>query len=79
MSTACTTNATGSGDVLVGSSATAAGASIGTLTFDMAELTGGTTRRFPDGNYCLKARLHVGATDSFANRLALTLMNDDAI
>jgi hypothetical protein len=77
LSSSCTTNTIGSTDVAVASQqATSAQAGTVTLSFNTAQLTASNAPRFPNGNYCIKARLTNGtATVVATNTTPVTLNN----
>ena len=77
LSSVCTTNTIGSADVAVSSQqATSAQAGTVTLSFNTAQLTASNAPRFPNGNYCIKARLTNGtATVVATNTTPVTLDN----
>lgn len=77
LSSSCTTNTIGSSDVAVASQqATSAQAGTVTLSFNTAQLTASNAPRFPNGNYCIKARLTNGTASVLAtNTTPVTLNN----
>jgi len=79
LSTSCTSNTIGATDVAVASQqATSAQPGTVTLSFNTAQLTTATppAPRFPNGNYCVKARLTNGTQVVVAtNTVPLTLNN----
>ena len=78
VSTSCTTTAPTASDVAVASqTATSAQAGQVVLSFNTAQLnTAGTAPRFPNGSYCIKARLTNGtAVVSATNTTPITLNN----
>ena len=77
LSTSCTTTTIGAGEVAVASqTATSAQPGTITLSFNTAQLTAANAPRFPNGAYCIKARLTNGTTVVVAtNTVPLTLAN----
>ncbi|MEO8621790.1 MAG: Ig-like domain-containing protein [bacterium] len=77
VSSVCTTNTIGATDTAVASQqASSAQPGTITLSFNTAQLTASNTPRFPNGNYCIKARLTNGtATFLATNNTPVTLNN----
>jgi hypothetical protein len=77
LSTSCTTTTIAAGEVAVASqTATSAQPGTITLSFNTAQLTTANAPRFPNGAYCIKARLTNGTTVVVAtNTVPLTLAN----
>ena len=77
LSSSCTTNTIASTDVAVATQqATSAQAGQVTLSFNTAQLTASNVPRFPNGNYCIKARLTNGTAVVVAtNTTPITLNN----
>ncbi len=78
LSASCSTNTISASDgaAVASQSATSAQAGSVTLSVNTAQLTSANVPRFPNGNYCVKARLTNGATVVVAtNTVPLTLNN----
>ncbi len=78
VSSNCTTNTIGAADVAVASQvATSAQAGTVTLSVNTAQLNAGNTApRFPNGNYCIKARLTNGTASVLATNLTPITLNN---
>ena len=79
LSSTCTTNTISAADVAVATQqATSAQAGVVTLSFNTAQLTASNAPRFPNGNYCIKARLTNGTASVVAtNTTPITLNNSN--
>jgi len=78
LSASCSTNTISASDGAAVASQTATSAQAGSITLSVntAQLTSANVPRFPNGNYCVKARLTNGATVVVAtNTVPLTLNN----